>query len=211
MWIILLAAPLAVADDPFRDQVCPDTESCVGPGMCTEWGCVPRSCQPLVYCRSVLTSTQECEVNLTIDGETCQLVAGLGARSNDHRNEFWVAASLTNGNVDAFNLPNTWITPAIEASASVAGVETGDVSVGVYRSDILTEGPRGGVLGAVSPSPEHQWTHLAFEIHQGDGATAGNDIVVGIYFLDSAPDGCYARSSASTVPLFECPPPREIL
>jgi hypothetical protein len=194
---IFLAMPSASADDPFLEEQCPVSGICAGPGTCTPVACVPRSCQPAAHCRSEVSSASECAINLTIQGETCQLLLGLDVRSNQGQ-EAWIGASLTSGHVDAFNLRNTWIVPSAEFTLSSGDLNVGDIGAGVYASRIFTQGEPGPV-GMLAGASEHEYDHVAVVIHTGQGITSGETVLVGIYLLDFVPEGCYARTTTSSV------------
>lgn len=200
-----MVAPFAAATDPFGDEICFDEDSCVGAGSCYDPLCVPQHCQPIVDCRGeVGPDAVGCAVNTTIDGRTCQAYAGIGVQDERHLAlPLWgdasgtsvgAAVAVTNGSVYAQNLPNTWLSPSAQVEANALGLDLGTFSAGAYRSDIVTEGPRGGIYGEIAPSPDHTWTELAFFVrHDGGPAGTSEGIVVAIWLLDLMPDGCFVR------------------
>lgn len=193
--------PTALGDDPFSDKQCPRAGQCIGPGTCTDFGCIPRGCTETVKCRGAMNSTAECAMNVTIQGQTCQILAAAGLHSGG--DDIWVSAATSDGNVDAFNLPNTWSSSSVDAHAQVGALSTGDVTLTVYRSTILSPGPRGGPLALVADDPNHEWRTFAINAHKGTGTTSGEDVIVGLILLDSVPEGCYVRTGQSSA--FECP------
>lgn len=213
---MLVFAPLASAGDPFREQTCVDETHCYGAGTCVDAVCVPRSCQPATSCRAeVGPGATTCVTNLTIQGQTCQTFVGLGARDQRQVSlpgfgdasgtRVWFAAQTTDGHVDAHNLPNSWLAPGVEAEVEALGLDLGGVSVGVYRSEIVDEGPRGGPYGQISPSDNHTWSEIGVGVRHAGGPLGGEDVVVALWLLDLVPDGCFVRSPHSTLPEAECP------
>lgn len=196
--LVALLAPQAVAQDPLRDEVCDTTlDVCAGAGSCTSLVvvCVPRSCQPVFHCRSQTEFTSECAMNTTIEGETCQVVLGAGVRTNTPNHEASVRVALTNGTVDAFNLPNTWVAPSVETSLSSGAVDAGDIVLGLYSTQIVT-----------ADGQEHQWSHVGVVVYHGAGiAGPSQSARVGLYLLDSMPEGCYARLNAVASASGDCP------
>lgn len=193
--VLAAATPSADATDPLLEPACLDAGVCAGAGMCVlDVGCVPRSCQPLLHCRSEVTlDGQDCEVNLTIDGRTCQTYAGFGYRTSEPGNHGFVGVTLSNGSVDAFNLPNTWVSPALDANLAVADKDPGAVSLGAYRSDIEHE--------------DERWAETGVFVRHLSGPVGGTYLTIGVWTLDSMPEHCYARSSAGDV---ECPSEDEL-
>lgn len=190
---LLLATPLGAASDPLRDQLCNDegVHVCFGPGTCTDVGCVPRSCQPLAHCRSTLIVEDECGVNMSNDGETCQVVVGGELRTNDPQNEVKASVVLTDGNIDTFNLPNTWVAPSVEVLAHSDDINVGDLAVGFYASNIT--------MG------DHEWRHVGIIVYHGPGFVGSQDATVGVYLLDDVPESCYVRSTTPASVDAECP------
>lgn len=138
-------------------------------------------------------------MNMTIDGETCQVVVGFGGETNAPGNGGWVGVALSEGDVNAFNLQNAWISPSAQVSAHSAGQDGGTTSIGLYRSDIETE------------DATHRWSQIALVVHHDAGPTGGESIVAGLYFLDDAPDGCFIRSHGSGDADLMCPRRHELL
>lgn len=215
--MLVLAAPTALARDPLREPTCvgPEGALCVGPSTCTDVGCVPPACQPAAQCYSDVSGAESCAINLTIDGQTCQSVV---AASVSHRGAGAVgptrasgAATLTGGNVNRFNLVNSWVTPGAETDLMVAGVGIGQLSAGVYRSEIHTDGQRGGVLGMVEPSHHQTWTQIALVARFSPSSGGHEDLQVAVWFLDYMPNGCHMRSPSGSSPEVECPRLHEFL
>lgn len=198
LFVLVLAAPAASASDPLLE--CVDESVCVGPGTCTPAVCVPRSCQPAAHCRSEVASASDCAVNLTIEGKTCQLVLGLALRANQGPYAS-AGVAFTQGNVDAFNLRNTWLAPSAQLGAGTDPVGLGDVSAGVYVSRIFTDGTP-GPIAALAGAQEHEYDQVVVFVHHGQGIGGSETILVGAYLLDFAPEGCYARTTTSSV--FDC-------
>lgn len=196
------SAPGASASDPFYDPLCVG-EACAGAGTCVlDVGCAPRGCDVAVSCRGAVGPVgDECAVNETIDGRTCAVYAGVDMDAGGGtRVGFMIEAS--EGSVEAFNLFNSWAAPGAEADASILGTEVGRAFVYVYRSDISTEGPRGGPVGTIAPYENHTWTQIGV----AGGLDGGPDVLVGIVLLDFAPEGCFVRSPSASAPGVECPP-----
>lgn len=217
--LLALAAPSAVAADPFRDAVCVTGSTCVGAGTCTPAACVPRSCEPVVDCYGSAGDASVCSVNVSIDGETCQTEVAVGAqRDGLHAADgvdvdgsgALVAVTVTDGSVEAYNLQNVWITPAAELGLDVAGVDAGYTTVGVYRSDIDTEGPRGGPYGMIAPSSEHTWTQLSVVASNSGGEGGTQDVQVSLWLLDYVPEGCHVRSPSGRGVELACPRVHEL-
>lgn len=195
--VILLAAcsPSASADDPLRDENCDLGPTCVGPGTCLPVTCVPRSCQPAFHCRSEVDLSSECARNVTIQGETCQAVVGFGGRTNAPENDLGVRVGLSNGHVDAFNLPNTWVSPSVEAGGSLGAADLGDVSAGIYTTNIQTDGDQ-----------DHEWRHIAVTLYHGPSLLgSGESARAGVYVLDATLEGCYVRESSLASVSADCP------
>lgn len=216
---LVLAAPLAAAGDPFRDPVCISSTSCFGPGTCSMAGCVPQSCEPALDCRGEVGNLGGCAVNMSIDGRTCQVALVLDAQRDGvvladaasvDSSSALLSVTLTNGSVDEYNLENVWITPTAEAGLVVAGVDTGYSSIGVYRSDITTEGPRGGPFGMIAPSSEHTWTQISLVAGNSGGAGGTQDVQVSVWLLDMMLDGCHVRSPSGRGLEVTCPRVQEL-
>ena len=223
---ILLATPLAAAQDPFQ-PVC-EGSACVGfngcvpldvPGVPGLGACVPPACYPLAQCRGqVSDGAAFCAVNATIDGRTCDTTFGVGFETEGvdvprlgpvEGSRAWVGFGVTNGSVQQFNLQNAWTAPTAEVDASVMGVDLGRTTVGVYFTEIQTEGPRGGPYGAVAPSQSHTWTQVSIVAHNSGGMGGSEDVQVSVWFLDYMPDGCHVRSPSGEGPEAACPPLRD--
>ena len=205
--IVLIAfAPFAGAVDPFHDQVCLTVELCYGAGTCvTDVGCVPRGCEPLASCSGEIgPDGSACAVNATIDGRTCASHIGLGADTGQG-SRLGARVQLSNGSVEANKLDNTWIAPGVEGELGVAGFDFGGYHVYLYRSDILTEGPRGGPYGQLAPSENHTWTEIGVVAGHHGGPFFGEDIVVAVELLDLMPESCWIRAPSGALPEFACP------
>lgn len=193
--ILAVFAPHAAASDILRDESCvPGAALCASPGTCTPVVCTPRSCQPAFHCRSDANLSSECARNTTIEGETCQIIVGGSVRTNDPHNEVAVSLAFSNGTVDAFNLQNTWIAPSAEASATSNDIEVGDISAGLYTSNITT-----------TDGQRHEWRHIGVVFYHGPGFFAGEEVGAGVYLLDTIPEGCYARLSSVVSVSTACP------
>lgn len=213
--LLALAAPTAVAADPFHEPVCVSTATCVGAGTCvSSAACLPRGCEPAADCSASAGDMSVCSVNVSIDGETCQTAVALDAHRDGHHvtdgvdvagSGLVLAVTLTDGSVDGYNLQNVWITPAVEAGLVVAGMDAGYTAIGAYRSDIDTEGPRGGPYGLVAPGYEHTWTQLSVVATNSGGDAGPQDIQVSVWLLDYAPDGCHVRSPSGRGVDLACP------
>lgn len=201
---ILSAAPGALAEDPLNEPVCVLNE-CVGAGECIENSCVPRGCEPAGRCSAEAGPNRvACATNVTIDGRTCALYAG-AAFERDAVVRADASAAVSNGSVHAEHLDNTWVSPGADVSLGVAGHDLGRFFVYAYRSDILTEGPRGGPYGRLAPSEHHTWTEFGVVAGHAGGPTGGGDVIVGVELLDLVPEGCFVRFSAEDSPEVSCP------
>ncbi|HET6405163.1 MAG TPA: hypothetical protein VFH78_10985 [Candidatus Thermoplasmatota archaeon] len=202
--VALLAVPSAAAVDPLHEQLCVQEGMCAGAGTCTPAACLPRGCV-VASCSSELgPDGAECGFNEAIDGRTCAVhVGGEVGRGSPTRAGAYV--HVTNGSVDAQELHNAWLTPGAEGHASVAGADLGYVYAVVYRSDIQTEGPRGGPFARFQPSPHHTWTEVGVAAGHHGGPGFGEDVVVALILLDHAPESCFVRSPSGALPGVECP------
>jgi len=198
-----LCAPPAAATDPLYEQVCVTDNMCYGAGTCVEVACVPRGC-PTISCRlEVGPDSTACATNVTIDGRTCAFHFGAG--TDGPSNSFGVTAQSSNGSVRGGNLENTWISPGLEAHADVAGLNLGQFYAEAYRSDIQTEGPRGGPFGTLEPSQNHTWTQIGVAAGHHGGPAFGEDVVIVLELLDMMPESCFLRSPSGAFPGVECP------
>lgn len=186
--MVVLAVPLASAG-----ALLPIQE------MCTPVGCTPRSCEPVMDCRlDVAPTVAQCAVNISISGRTCTTVLGVGASRPHEGTQAAANVELSDGRVDRHNLPNSWLSPSANVGASVAGTDLGSTSIGVYRSEILTEGPRGGPFGEVAPSMNHTWSEVSvFAYHEGPAGREGVRVV--LWFLDMMPEGCFVRTQSGVL------------
>lgn len=211
-WVLalVLAVPFASASDPLNEPVCDETLGCFGAGACVaDVTCVPPLCNPNLRCTSEVSGTGSgCSVNETIDGETCATYVALGGGTDRHTtvpgvgnvgtNGLMLVVSTSEGHVSASNLPNTWIAPGAELSASAADGEPATTGVGVYRSDVDVEGDS-GLPATPATSPRHRYTQVALDVHHRSAVAGEQGIVVGIVLLDLAPEGCFVRSPGATV------------
>lgn len=183
--MVILAVPLASAGAllPVRET-------------CTPVGCTPRSCEPAMDCRiDVEPAGAKCAMNVSISGRTCTTVVAVRASRASEGTAVGASFELSDGTVSGVNLPNTWVSPSANVEGSAGGVDLGRNSIGAYRSDILTEGPRGGPFGEVAPSRNHTWTEVGvFAYH--DSTTAREGILVAVWFLDLMPEGCFVRTQS---------------
>lgn len=213
--ILVAAAPFAVAMDPTSQPACVE-DTCAGPGTCAEGvACVPRGCEPVVHCRSNLdTGTgTSCAVNETIDGRMCQALVSVELSSKASATapllgevgqpRVVAALAVGQGNVNLYNLPNSWASPAAEADAFVLGQDAGYVSVGAYRSDIATEGAP-HLLARQLHGDEHRFEQVVLVAYH-DGVLGPQTLSVGVIVLDSLPESCFVRSGTGTVEEFRCP------
>lgn len=204
--VLLSAAPLAGAIDPFRDQLCVNQEACYGAGSCVaDAGCVPRGCEPLASCSGEIgPDSTSCAFNATISGATCASHLGV-ALGGAEGTRLAARATASNGSVDAHKLENTWSAPGAEAELALAGLDFGGLYVYLYRSDILTEGPRGGLYGQVAPSANHTWTQIGVTGGHYGGPLSGEDFAIAVELLDLMPESCWVRSPSGVAPELACP------
>lgn len=213
--VLVAMAPFAVAADPLSEPVCAE-ETCVGAGTCvTDVGCVPRNCGPALECRSRLDTGAQCAENATIDGRTCQvLVSGearsplqaeaplVGAVSGPHA---MAAIALAEGEVNLQDLPNTWVSPAVEAHVAAPLVDVGYLSVGAYRSDIRGEGAPNPLAQALH-GDEHSFEQVLLVVYH-DGPFGPRSIAAGVILVDQLPESCFVRSGSGTFEDVTCPRP----
>jgi hypothetical protein len=130
--------------------------------------------------------------------------AGVGVPGS----EVWIAAAVSDGRVNDLNLVNKWITPSVETDATLAGIGVGRTYAGVYQSEILTEGERGGAYGLLFPASNQTWMHVALVV--GTDAGPGEQLQVAVWFLDLMPNGCHLRSASERTDV-DCPRVHEFL
>lgn len=209
MALVTLGAPTAQADDPFYDEFCVGVVVCAGAGTCVDaqvaHACVPRGCSaPSVSCEAAMEPNDaQCAFNTSIGGKTCSAYVGLEVDAPGSSVGFAVQAS--NGSVTSSPLENTWTSPGIEAYGTVLGVELGHVYAHAYRSDVVTEGPRGGPVGMVSPAPHHAWTEIGVSAGHHGGELPSEGIIVAVELMDFMPEGCWLRTMSGSAPDVECP------
>lgn len=206
--VAALNAPSAVASDPFYEQVCVTEDTCYGAGSCFDataaYVCVPRGCSVGISCTAEIgPDSTQCAFNTTIDGRTCAVYVGFGVDGTDNNVAF--AAQVSNGSVEASPLENTWLSPGVESRVMLAGADFGHFYAQAYRSDIVTEGPRGGVFGRLSPSANHTWTQIGVGAGHHGGPAFGEDLVVVVELMDMMPEGCWVRSPTNALPEIDCP------
>lgn len=206
--VATLCAPTVAASDPFYEEVCPTSDVCVGAGMCVDamlaYTCIPRGCSIGISCYAeVGPDSAECAFNTTIDGQTCSVHVAFGMDTAD--SDMSVAAQLSNGSVSSTPLENTWVSPGAESRLKVLGLDFGSAYAYAYRSDIQTEGPRGGPFGLLSPAQHHTWTEVGVAAGHHGGPAFGEDVVVAVELMDFMPEGCWLRSPSGAVPEVECP------
>lgn len=217
--LLVLAAPLATAGDPFREPVCAPGLPCVGPGTCTEVVCVPTSCEPAMRCVGHVNDPADCAENLTIDGRMCQTRLAIGLdRGEVHGPEglvvpgsdVWVAATVSEGSVHGMDLANEWMALSAETDATLAGVAVGRTSAGIYGSDVQTEGQRGGIYGMLLPADGQTWTQVALIFGTDAGPGPEERVQVAVWFHDLMPNGCHTRSASGRADV-DCPRLHEFL
>lgn len=206
--VATLFVPTAAASDTFFEERCVNSDLCAGAGTCLDavlaYACIPRGCPPGVSCYAeVAPESAECASNTTIDGQTCSVHVAFGVDAADSDLSFVV--QLSNGSVSSAPLENSWISPGVESRLKVIGLDFGSAYAYAYRSDIRTEGPRGGPFGMLSPAPHHTWTQIGVAAGHRGGPAFGEDVVVAIELMDFMPEGCWVRSPGGAVPEFECP------
>lgn len=212
--------PVASSSDLFHPVVCDEEIGCIAPEACVNGvHCPADPCDPVADCDARLyAEPTTCAVNATIQGTSCvtsvgggasaerQLVlpgvGGVGATSVD------VGVALMQGEVQKFNLPNTWISPVLETDVTVGGMPLGATSVAVYRSEVIVPGrPRfPDVTGE-----EHEYSQTTLEIKKYGGQGGNLDFAIGVITLDHLPDGCFVRSSSVLLPSLSCPRPSTLL
>lgn len=223
--LVLGAVPAASAGDPFRERICDRDLGCVGPIMCVpNVACTPHPCHPGVDgvgCSATLAgSSQDCSINATYHGRTCQstLHAGIGSDrpvrvpfvGDATGTSALVGVEVSNGSVDEHNLPNTWLAPGAFVDTRVAGQETGETSVGLYRSDITLDGAGTGPSTRLFPNANHTFSEFGARVRHDNGATGPVDATAAVLLLDLRPEGCFVRSASGTVADYRCPPFREL-
>lgn len=206
--VMALAAPLAGAVETYSGEpFCFEgIAGCLPTIVCVEGiFCQATPCDPLNDCDTWAYAEESCRVNETIAGETCASRLGggvlVGGRNVAIPGNAIVPGSpippasvdvpeagvavdldLTRGFVHEHNLPNDWISHAIRVRATVADLDLGDTSVGVYQSTIDTS----------NETEMHSFTHASVRARH-DSGIAFTTATIGLSALDASLEECYAR------------------
>lgn len=198
MVLLLLAAPTIPAQaGDLPDVECIEVQRCEPDDVCLFGpGCAANPCGLVGICSAALIFGYECQEDPVIEGETCQRTIGVesAASSGSTRAQSArVALILTDGNVSSFNLRNVWFSHAAQARLTAVAVDTGELTLLAYRSDI-------------DSSNDNHVTQLGlgFDRSGGSGPVEDLTFVAGIVLYEFEPRGCFVHAQPGTD--VECPP-----
>lgn len=197
LFALLVAAPVALAADPLvGEDICAPRVGCLSSVGCdTQTRCEAALCGTVATCEVGARNDSTCAINDTISGHTCDTEQGVDAGGiptsaqplglTTGASGVSAQASQSEGNVSAFNLPNTWSADTVSARASVLGVDAPGIDATLYKSTIASGG--------------HEFSTLDVLV-----LVAGAPIGATVRLMDNAPEGCAASSDLVAHASFDC-------
>lgn len=207
--LLLSLAPSALGVEAVvDDETCIDALACVPSTVCVPGVvCQVSPCDPVNECAAGARYSEWCEVNQTIDGQTCSegvdATAEAGGRNvvlpgtyvipgrpvpgvsvDVPETRLDAEVNLTRGYVHDRNLSNEWRSDAFRVSLVLLGEDFGETGASVYRSTIQAPG---------GDDEMHEYEHGTVSVRH-ESANARGGAAAGFVLLDGALESCFVRA-----------------